>query len=163
MHLCKVDTKNYTVKFDNGDEKKLVLTVSVAFFNSKIFPRYLKWKVQDDQEMLKVLFSKALTGCQTSIEGLLCFEGYYSELNGNPREGASEAEKKLVFQRKDEAERDLYNNSLQEDLFFEAETCPVLEKKLSLQPTIGEIAEAKKRLNGANRNAWRTKKKPSRR
>lgn len=163
MKIYKVKS-NYYVEYQ-GITKKLILVSSVAFYKGSILSKGIRWKAEEDAEFLKHLISSATQNpAKESIEALLEMENLYSEMQGKVAESVPEDKADEIRKNRIAAERDLLSNGLKRDKASAAISTQEDSEEageIAIQPTIGELADQKKKANGRNRFAWRDKKTPN--
>jgi hypothetical protein len=135
-------------------EQKLFLVGSVAYFNGKLLPEYVRWKCQDDSSTVKALIQSALDNpSEETIKALLVMESFYKELQGTAPANATAIQVAQINDAKNSADKDLFRSGFLNDVSIES-----VESEGSMI-TLGELVDAKRRADGAARNSFRKKPK----
>lgn len=156
--LIKVG-KNYVID-KAGVQTTLLLVTSIAFYKSRLFPRGLKWKVEEDAPLLKKLIKDAEANpTQQKLEYLVAMEKFYLEFQGVVPDGSTPEQAKEITSAHTASKACLMSKDLCKDGILDG-TSATGEHLLD-QPTIGDLVSDRRKQNGIKRFAWRKKKAPS--
>ncbi|WP_374028320.1 hypothetical protein ACES2J_08285 [Bdellovibrio bacteriovorus] len=148
--------RSYVVEID-GQETNLLLVTSVAFHRAKMIRSESRWKAEEDAAYIKCLIEQAtLNPTEEVLRSLLMMESYYQELSGDPPEDATKEQKASILSARASSRLDIYNNSFKKDL--PAEPSDQQVQTLLEQPSLGDLVDYRRRVNGQKRFSWRKKR-----